>query len=147
MLKYSRFLIQMMLGLKEILPNMQGFAFAENLVKLNFRNFYPDDFGRLEGIGQGTNLHQALREFLECHRFLLTKRTVLIILSDTKSREYQEAAMLLKGIRGQVKEIIWLNPMAKHEWRRYPMTEAFREYATMYEAASFEDLARALKHI
>ncbi len=145
MLKYSRFLIQMMLGLREALPNMHGFAFAENLVRLNFRNFYADEFGRLEGIGQGTNLHRALREFLDQHRFLLTKRTVLIVLSDTKSREYPEAAALLKGIRRQVKEIVWLNPVAKHEWRRYPMTEAFREHATMYEAASFEDLTRALR--
>ncbi len=147
MLKYSRFLIQLMLGLKEVLPNMQGFAFAENLEKLNFRSFYPDDFGRLDGIGQGTNLNQSLREFMDKYRYLLTKRTVLIILSDTKSREYQEASLLLREIHGQVKEIIWLNPVAKHEWRRYPMTEAFREHATMYEAASFEDLARALKHI
>ncbi|MEG1478296.1 MAG: VWA domain-containing protein, partial [Clostridiales bacterium] len=63
MLKYSRFVIQLMLGLSEALPNMRGFAFADYLTKLELKDFHPEDFGKIEGIGDGTNLNASLLEF------------------------------------------------------------------------------------
>lgn len=147
MVKYSRFLIQLMLGLSEVLPNMRGFAFADNLTKIDLRNFKAEDFGQIEGIGDGTNLNASLLEFLREYDKILNKRVVLIILSDTKSVEYQEAAAKLKYISSKVKEIIWLNPMAQGDWKRYIMVDAFRPYVTMHEASSFEKLTNALQHI
>ncbi len=147
MLKYSRFVIQLMLGLSEVLPNMRGFAFAEHLAKIDLRKFKAEDFGKIEGIGDGTNLNTSLLEFLTEYDKILNKRVVLVILSDTKTIEYQETAEKLKYISRKVKEIIWLNPMAQREWKRYVMVDAFRPYVTMHEASSFEKLTTALQHI
>lgn len=147
MLKYSRFVIQLMLGLVEVLPNMRGFAFADHLAKLDLRHFEAEDFGKIEGIGDGTNLNVSLLEFLQEYDKILNKKTVLVLLSDTKTVEYQEAAEKLRYIAGKTKEIIWLNPMEQSDWKRYAMAQAFAPYVSMYEASSFEKLTQALKHI
>ncbi|MEE0776836.1 MAG: VWA domain-containing protein [Bacillota bacterium] len=149
MLKYSRFVIQLMLGLSEALPNMRCFAFSDHLAKVDLRNFdaTDDSFGKIEGLGETTNLHASLLEFLEKYDKILNKRTVVLILSDTKTIEYDATAEKLRYISAKTKEIIWLNPMEQDSWKRYPMVEAFQPYVSMYEASSIEKLAQALKHI
>lgn len=147
MLKYSRFVIQFMLGLAAVLPNMRGFAFADHLAKIDLRDFKAEDFGNIEGIGDGTNLNASLLEFLQDYDKILSKRVVLVILSDSKTVEYQEAAEKLKYISHKIKEVIWLNPMAQKDWQRYVMVDAFQPYVSMHEASSFEKLTHALKHI
>ncbi|MDO4542057.1 MAG: VWA domain-containing protein [Bacillota bacterium] len=149
MTKYSRFFIQLMLGLSEVLPNMRCFAFSDHLAKLDLRYFDPeaDDFGQFDGLGDTTNLHTALSEFLTIHDKKLNKRTVVMILSDAKTLEYDATAELLRYIARKTKEILWLNPTDKDEWGRYPMVEAFLPYVSMHEAASIEKLTKALRHI
>lgn len=147
MIKYSRFVILMMLGLRDALPNLHSFAFADHLAPLDLQRFKAEDFSAIPGIGEGTDLHTALMELERDHHGLLGRRTVIVILSDTKSRSYREAAWLLEGISGRVKEILWLNPMEEEEWSRYTMVEAFLPHVTMYEASSLDKLARALRRI
>ncbi|MEG2406905.1 MAG: VWA domain-containing protein, partial [Clostridiales bacterium] len=124
-----------------------GFAFADYLTKLELKDFHPEDFGKIEGIGDGTNLNASLLEFSAKYDKLLNKRTVLVILSDTKTIEYQEAALQLEKISKKIKEIIWLNPMDEKDWERYIMVDAFSPYVSMYEASSIAKLTKALKHI
>ena len=71
----------------------------------------------------------------------------MLILSDTKTLEYDATAEKLRYIAAKSKEIIWLNPMDKEDWKRYPMVEAFLPHVSMYESSSIEKLAQALKHI
>ena len=149
MIKYSRFVIQLMLGLSEVLPRMRCFAFSDHLAKLDLRDFNAEteEFGKIDGLGETTNLHTSLLEFLEKYDKILNKRTVVLILSDTKTLEYDATAEKLRYIAAKSKEIIWLNPMDKEDWKRYPMVEAFLPHVSMYESSSIEKLAQALKHI
>lgn len=147
MLKYSGFLLEMMMGLSAVLPNIRSYVFAEKLKKLDLKTFDIDTFARDHDLGDGTNIHHSLLAFLtECDR-ILSRKTVLIILSDTKTVEYREAAEQLRYISGKVKEILWLNPLPAGEWQRFVQTGAFLPWVTMVEAASIRSLAGALKDI
>lgn len=147
MLKYSSFLLELMYGLSAVLPNIRGFVFAEHLKKLDLKRFDIESFGKNEEIGDGTNLYNSLLEFLADYDRILNRKTVLIILSDTKTMHYLKAAEKLKYIRGKVKEIVWLNPVAAEDWNRYVQTISFLPYVAMYEASSIRKLTRALKDI
>ncbi len=147
MLKYSGFLLELMYGLSAVLPNMKGFVFAEHLHELNLKHFNIESFSKNEAIGDGTNLHNSLLEFLTDYDRMLNRKTVLIILSDTKTVQYLKAADKLKYIGGKVKEILWLNPIAAEDWDRYVQTLAFMPYVSMVEASSIRKLTRALRNI
>ncbi|HMM05231.1 MAG TPA: VWA domain-containing protein [Clostridiales bacterium] len=147
MLKYSGFLLELMYGLSAVLPNMKGFVFAEHLNELNLKHFNIENFSKNEEIGDGTNLNNSLLEFLADYDIILNRKTVLIILSDTKTVQYLKAADKLKYIGGKVKEILWLNPIAAEDWDRYVQTLAFLPYVSMFEASSIRKLTRALRNI
>lgn len=147
MLKYSGFLLELMYGLSAVLPGIRSYIFAERLKKIDMRRFDINSFGQSADIGDGTDLYNSLLEFLaECDK-ILNRKTVLIILSDTKTVEYKKAAEQLAHISGKVKEILWLNPLEEVEWDRYSQTKAFLPYVTMVEASSITKLGRALKDI
>lgn len=147
MLKYSGFLLELMYGLSAVLPNMRGFVFAEHLNELNLKQFNIESFSKSEEIGDGTNLNNSLLEFLADYDRMLNRKTVLIILSDTKTVQYLKTADKLKYIGGKVKEILWLNPVAAEDWDRYVQTLAFLPYVSMVEASSIRKLTRALRNI
>lgn len=147
MLKYSGFLLELMYGLSAVLPNIRGFLFAEHLEKLNLKRFDIENFQKSESIGDGTNLYNSLLEFLADYDRILNRKTVLVILSDTKTMHYLKAAEQLKYIKGKLKDILWLNPIPAEDWERYVQTLAFLPHVSMYEASSIRKLSRALKDI
>ena len=71
----------------------------------------------------------------------------MIILSDTKTIEYQQAALQLELISRRVKDILWLNPIHAEDWNRYVQAQAFLPYVSMVEASSIHNLTKALKDI
>ncbi|MBQ1252686.1 MAG: VWA domain-containing protein [Firmicutes bacterium] len=147
MLKYSSFLLELMYGLSAVLPNIRSYIFAERLKRLDLRTFDIDSFTQDSEVGDGTNLNNSLLEFwAECDK-ILNKKTVLIILSDTKTVEYQQAALQLSLIRRRVKDILWLNPIHAEDWGRFSQTKAFLPYVSMFEASSIHNLTKALKDI
>lgn len=147
MVKYSGFLLELMFGLSSVLPNIRSYVFAEHLKKTDLRDFDIDRFGRDDAIGDGTNFYDSLLEFLsECDK-ILNKKTVLIILSDTKTVEYKKAAEKLAYVKSKVKDILWLNPLDAEEWSRFAQTKAFLPHVSMVEASSIRSLTKALKDI
>lgn len=147
MLKYSSFLLELMFGLSAVLPNIRSYIFAERLKRLDLRTFDIDRFAQDSEVGDGTDLNNSLLEFwAECGK-IINKKTVLIILSDTKTVDYQSAALQLGMIRRRVKDILWLNPVHAEDWERYVQTRAFLPYVSMVEASSIHNLTRALKDI
>lgn len=147
MLKYSSFLLELMFGLSAVLPNIRSYIFAERLKRLDLRTFDIDSFTQDSEVGDGTNLNNSLLEFwADCDK-ILNKKTVLIILSDTKTIEYQQAALQLSQISRRVKDILWLNPIHAEDWNRYVQTQAFLPYVSMVEASSIHNLTKALKDI
>lgn len=147
MLKYSSFLLELMFGLSAVLPNIRSYIFAERLKRLDLRTFDIDSFTQDSEVGTGTNLNNSLLEFwADCDK-ILNKKTVLIILSDTKTIEYQQAALQLELISRRVKDILWLNPIHAEDWNRYVQAQAFLPYVSMVEASSIHNLTKALKDI
>jgi uncharacterized protein with von Willebrand factor type A (vWA) domain len=147
MIKYSRFTLQFMSGLSEVLPRMEAFVFADNLEKIDLANF---SFTNLtsSGWGEGTNLNVSLNRLRKDYQGLLKPLTVLIILSDTKSLQAELAAEQLKKIRQKIKDIIWLNPLPGQQWSKYHTVALFKRYSVMWECSSLAHLAGALrKHL
>jgi hypothetical protein len=147
MMKYSSFLLELMYGLSAVLPNILGFVFAEHLKKLDLKDFHWESFRKDEKIGEGTNLYNSLLEFLADYDRILDRKTVLIVLSDTKTIQYMKAAEKLKYISQKVRKIVWLNPVSAEDWNRYVQTLAFMPFVSMYESSSIRKLTRALKDI
>jgi len=145
MIKYSRFTLQFMSGLSEVLPRMHAFVFADTLEKIDLRDFSLTTLTESDGWGEGTNLNVALRRLRNEYPGILKPLTVLIILSDTKSLEPHLAAEQLKKIRQKIKEIIWLNPLPGDQWSKYQTVGLFRRYSTMWECSSLAHLAGALR--
>ena len=147
MLKYSTFLLELMYGLSAVLPGIRCYVFAEKLKKLDLRSFNPESFTKDDDLGDGTDLFSSLKEFLQECDSRLTSKTVLIVLSDTKTVDYRKAAAEIEKISRRVKEIIWLNPMEASEWHRYSQVSAFAPHVSMVEASSIRRLTGALKNI
>lgn len=147
MLKYSQFTLLFMQALSESLPRINAFAFADNLEKIDFMGFSMERMTQSQIWGEGTNINTALKKLLENHYQVLRKVSVLIVLSDTKSLQGEEAAERLKEIKRRVKEIVWLNPLPKADWSRYPTVSLFQKYCSMRECSSLAQLSKVLtKH-
>ena len=147
MLKYSTFLLELMFGLSAVLPKIRSYVFAERLKRVDMSRFDPDTFIRDSDLGNTTDFYASLLEFLAEYEKMLNKNTVLIILSDTKTIKYKEAAEKIGEIRRRVKDILWLNPMKTVEWGRFGQTRAFIPHVSMVEASTIDTLMKALKDL
>ena len=144
MLKYSQFTLQFIKGLAEGLPQMKAFIFAESLEKIDFSKFSIDGLQASASWGEGTNFFSALQKLQEDYPGMLRPGTVLVILSDTKTQFPEPAAQLMATINRRVKEIVWLNPLPKNQWAKYPTVAIFQKYAAMWECSSLAHLAKVL---
>lgn len=147
MLKYSTFLLELMFGLSAVLPKIRSYVFAEHLKRVDMSRFDPDTFIRDSNLGNTTDFYASLLEFLAEYEKMLNKNTVIIILSDTKTIKYKEAAERIGEIRRRVKDIMWLNPMKTYDWIRYSQTKAFLPHVSMVEASTIDTLMKALKDL
>ncbi|MGI6066974.1 MAG: vWA domain-containing protein [Bacillota bacterium] len=147
MLKYSQFTLLFMQALSESLPRINAFVFADSLEKVDFRRFSMEQLTHSQIWGEGTNIHAALKSLMENYYQVFRRASVLIVLSDTKSPQGDQAAERLKTIKRKVKEIVWLNPLPKADWSRYPTVSLFQKYCSMRECSSLAQLAKVLtKH-
>lgn len=152
MARYAAFVIQFIYGLSAVVRNIESFIFAEELeyvtpffAKLRpFEDTMVELMGKSRVWGKGTNLNQSLLSLWEKHRLLLNSRTVVIILSDTKTLELEQASRELVKIKGIVKGIIWLNTLPQDEWD-LPSVKAFRRYSQMYECYTLAHLEKIIR--
>lgn len=154
MARYSSFTLQLLYGLSRTLRQPRCFLFAERLRELDLRQ---EAAGSLEALaaslerhqeycGRQTRLDLALQELVEQHRSLLVRKTVLVVVSDTKTQDAERAARLLGEVRGRLKEVIWFNPLPPEEWQRHPAVAAFRPLSRMLPCRTLGDLERVLRH-
>jgi len=94
--------------------------------------------------GQGTDLNQSLEKLVNDYHYLLKKNAIVIIVSDTKTLAVNKAAEKLKFLRKQVKQILWLNTMAKNTWEKHSSVSAFQPYCRMLECNTIMDLERII---
>jgi uncharacterized protein with von Willebrand factor type A (vWA) domain len=153
MVRYSSFTMQFLYGLSRATRRPRCFLFAERLLGLDLRAVVGRPLEALatslekyqESCGRQTRLDLALQELMEKYRFLLVRRAVLVVVSDTKTQDAGRAARLLAQMRGWLKEIVWFNPLPQGEWRRYPTVAVFQEMSRMLPCRTLGDLERLLR--
>jgi uncharacterized protein with von Willebrand factor type A (vWA) domain len=118
---YSRFLLQFVYGLQNTPGRVESFVFSTRLHRVTerFRHRPADQvFREIRTLARawagGTRIGHSLSAFVRGYGpRVLTKRTVVIILSDgLDTGDLDELDRAMAGIRWAAGKIIWLNPLA-----------------------------------
>lgn len=153
MLKYTEFVFQFVYGLSTVVSGIEIFAFGEQLIRLTDKVRRGQTFQQMvqetlpaagKEWGGGTNLAISLESLINDYQRLLSRRTVFIILSDAQTLEGERAAQLLKGIRYQVREILWLNTLPTRRWTEVQTIDMFLNHCRMYECYTLGHLNNIL---
>ena len=132
--QYIRFVMPLVLGLRGVGPKAEVFAFSTSLVRLTFLLHHLSIDKALESIAKdvpdwsgGTKIGYSLHQFTETYgQRLLTRRTVVIILSDGWDLGAKELLRReMKLINKKANSVIWLNPLADNPDYR-PMCHGMR---------------------
>lgn len=153
MARYAAFVIQFIYGLSAVVKNIESFIFAEELEYVTpfFAKLRPFEDTMIELMakskiwGRGTNLNKSLSTLWEKHPLLLTPHTVVIILSDTKTLELDQAVQKLVKIKRVVKDIIWLNTLPFSKWKDLTSVTTFRKHCQMYECYTLAHLEKIIR--
>ncbi len=115
---YSRLLLQFLYALQNQLGRMETFVFSTRLHRITEElrgQSYRAALGRLGDVGDwsgGTKIGESLETFVQDHRRLLDRDTVVVILSDGwDTGEPALLADVLVRIRRRAAKIVWLNPL------------------------------------
>lgn len=118
--KYTRFLLELVYGLRRALPDAVVAVFATRLTVIsdlldsrNLRRSLDDVTARASGWGGGTDIGGCLQAFNRDHAPLLVEQdTVVVLLSDGWDRG-DPAVMRteMARLRRHAARIIWLNPL------------------------------------
>src|SRR5438874_812694 len=116
---YSRFLLQFIYALQNVIGRVESFAFSSSLHRVSNYFKSSDIHDALERVARevpdwsgGTRIGYSLSQFLEKFPDVLDHRTVLIVLSDgldTGAPELLEKAM--EELQSRSARVIWLNPL------------------------------------
>ncbi len=152
MKRYSSFVLQFIYGLQAAVSNLELFSFADTLEYLTLAlkqqpgldQFLQRVILRGESWGGGTNIGAALAEMNRGYRELLTPRTVVIMVSDTRTINLNAALPELVRFKERVRRVIWLNPLPPEQWSRYRSVGAFGEIVEMWPCNTIARLEEAI---
>jgi uncharacterized protein len=153
MARYASFIIQFVYGLSSVVDSIESFIFSEDLERISpyFKSHQPFE-GTMTKVmneskewGKATNLNIALNTFATTNRRLLTHETVIIIVSDGKTLDINQAGKKLDSINKQVKEVIWLNTLPIKEWANNKSVNVFKKYSRMFECYTLAHLEKVLR--
>lgn len=153
MLKYTEFIWQFVYGLSNVVNGIKTFAFGEALVPLSGKLKKGQTFEELvketlkisgKEWGGGTNFANALRSLHQTFPEVLSKQTLLLIVSDAQTLEGEKAASLLEQTGRRVREILWLNTLPKRRWQETPYVKAFLPFCQMFECYTLGHLAQIM---
>ncbi|MCK8823775.1 vWA domain-containing protein [Fuchsiella alkaliacetigena] len=153
MARYSQFVLQFVYGLADTVKGIDSFIFADDLEEVtdyfagegSFAEKMASVIGESEQWGGATDLDCALSTFNSNYKSLLTKRTVVFIVSDTKTLRVEKAAAKIEGMQRRVREIIWLNTLPKAMWKHRDSVKAFQKHCRMFKCNMIKDLQRIIK--
>jgi len=155
---YSRFLIQFIYALQHALGQVQTFAFSTSLTQITealseatLRGALDEVARRVPDWSGGTKIGASLRSFLTEHGDNLTRRTVVLIISDGWDtgdievlRESMESLQRLAG------RVVWLNPLLGSPGYE-PICQGMRvalPYVDVFAAAhNLESLRQLERHL
>ncbi len=159
--RYSRMLLQFVLGLAEGARHVETFLFATRLTRVTRRVRTRGGEGALARLivdvqdwGGGTRIGESLRAFnTQWARRVMRNGPVVLIVSDGWDRGDPELlGRELARVRRHCRRLIWLNPLlgaANYEPLTRGMQAALRhvdDFLPAHNLASLEDLAAHLRH-
>jgi len=153
MARYAAFVIQFIYGLSAVMKHIESFIFAEELEYATpfFNQLRPLEETMVELIGKsriwgkGTNLGASLNALKTNYPLLLTSRTIVIIVSDTKTLELERAEQELVGVKRLVKDILWLNTLPQDEWKDLRSVPTFQRHCRMFECYTLAHLEKVTR--
>jgi len=170
MARYTGFILEFIFGLRAAVRGVEAFVFSEELERVTELVDRPGAPGPAwrpakgglapAGLfaasarqvvassrvwGKGTDLGTALASLVAEHGRLLTRDTVVIIVSDTKTLGADEAARLLTRMKSKVRELLWLNTLPWEEWAKHRTVALFGRLVNMHECYTLAHLERVIR--
>lgn len=159
MARYTAFILEFIFGLRQAVRGVEAFIFSEELERVTEFVARPGpstpdarrtDAARqvVEGSrvwGKGTDLGAALDALLAEHSRRLTRDTVVIIVSDTKTLGADKAARILARLKPKVREILWLNTLPRVDWAEHRTVALFGRTVNMHECYTLAHLERVIR--
>ena len=170
MARYTAFILEFIFGLRQAVRGVEAFIFSEELERVTEFVARPGpsapparraaarqvDEGSLAGAarqvvegsrvwGKGTDLGAALDALLAEHSRRLTRDTVVIIVSDTKTLGADKAARILARLKPKVREILWLNTLPRVDWAEHRTVALFGRTVNMHECYTLAHLERVIR--
>ena len=150
MISYTGFILPFIYGLNVVISDIESFVFAEKLERItaymergvSFENTIKEIMERNVRWGGGTKIDAAVRELINKYDQVLTPKTIVIVVSDTKTTSLSDALEAVKELQSRVKDIIWLNTLAPEEWDRFRSVGAFYNITRMFPCNRLADLER-----
>lgn len=140
----SRFLLQFLYALHEVLTDIRTFAFSGRLIETSafFEKLSVDEAVKevMDRVGNmPTDYGESLADFRSGWLEQLDKRTTVVILGDARSNRSEPRADIMKEIFERSKRVVWLNPEARsrwgsgdsEQWRYAPYCHLVRECNTL----------------
>lgn len=159
MARYTAFILEFIFGLGAAVRGVETFVFSEQLERVTervaagrggapvsrFAATAEQVVAESQVWGKGTDLGTALETLLAEHERVLTRDTVVIIVSDTKTLGADKAAEILARLRPRLREILWLNTLPREEWPEQRTVALFARTASMRECNTLAHLERVIR--
>jgi uncharacterized protein len=151
---YARFLLMLLYGLNEVIPDIKSFAFSHKLVDISDQ-LEDNDVKEavkevIKEVGQGsTDYGAALGTLQTDHWDTIDRRTTVIILGDGRSNYGNPRIDVMRELQAQAKKVIWLCPEHPSMWGTGDSEiPRFRPFCTlMQQCRTVKDLERVVDMI
>ena len=119
--RVARFLLLLLYGLTEVLPNIRTFAFSNALGEVTtlFRDKPIEEAieTTLFDWGKGnTDYARAFADFRELAIRDLDNRATVVILGDARNNYHEPRPERLEEIANRARQVLWLNPESRDSW-------------------------------
>lgn len=143
---HARFLLMLLYGLRDVLPDVRSFAFTHRLVEVSGHFERDPPHVAIERVldqvgGTGTNYGTMLRDFARSELPTLDRRTAVIILGDGRNNRADPEVDVMRAIHQRARRVVWLNPEPRSFWglgdsempRYAPCCHSLRECGTLVQ--------------
>ena len=151
---YARFLLMLIYGLNEVIPDIKSFAFSHRLVDISDElenNDVKEAVKQvIKEVGQGSTDYGAALGTLQTDYWdCIDRRTTVIILGDGRSNYGNPRIDVMRELQGQAKKVIWLCPEHPSMWGTGDSEiPRFKPFCTlMQQCRTVKDLERVVDMI
>ena len=152
MVQFSEFVLRFILSMNNVSDSSRCFLFSEEMREadaFNLQNMDTfRDYVRSTGVfGRGTNLGKALTELCKKKPAALNDATTLIIISDAQTVDRENALRALIEAKRMSGQVLWLNPLAEHQWKHQKSALIMASVCTMVSCNTLNALSNACKRL